>query len=100
VSSSRSEGMPNALFEAAARGLPIVSLPASEGLVELLMGQPGVWLAREISAQALAESLLAALGALRPGERFAHPWIDRFRLEHAIPAYEELFAATLRMKPA
>jgi glycosyltransferase involved in cell wall biosynthesis len=94
VSSSRSEGLPNALLEAAASGLPIVSVPASEGLIELLEGQPGIWLAREISADALAESLLAALGALFPGERFAHPWIEQFGLEHAIPAYQELFEAT------
>jgi len=100
VASSRSEGMPNALLEAAAGGLPIVSLPASEGLVELLMGQPGVWLAREISADALAESILAALGALCPGERFPHPWIDQFRLERAIPAYERLFEVRSRMRPA
>jgi glycosyltransferase involved in cell wall biosynthesis len=100
VASSRSEGMPNALLEAAASGLPIVSVPASEGLVELLMGQPGVWLAREISADALAESLLTALGALCPGERFAHPWIEQFRLEHAIQAYEELFDTTAQMRPA
>jgi glycosyltransferase involved in cell wall biosynthesis len=91
--------MPNALLEAAAGGLPIVSVPASQGLVELLIGQPGVWLARAISADALAESLLSALRALYPGERFAHPWIDQFRLEHAIPAYEELFEAT-RMRSA
>ena len=100
VASSRTEGLPNALLEAAASGLPIVSVPASEGLVELLLGQPGVWLAREISVKALAESLIEALGTLRPGERFAHSWIDQFRLDRSIPAYEELFAAIPRMKPA
>ena len=100
VTSSRCEGMPNALLEAAAGGLPIVSVPASRGLVELLSGQAGVWLAREISADALTESLLAALGVLCPGERFDHPWIDQFGLERAIPAYEGLFEATSRMRPA
>jgi glycosyltransferase involved in cell wall biosynthesis len=70
VLSSRHEGMPNALLEAAAGGLPIVALPASGGIVGLLGGHPGSWLAPEISAGALSASLLAALRTLRPGERF------------------------------
>ena len=72
VLSSRHEGMPNALLEAAAGGLPIVALPASGGVVDLLSGDPGAWLAPEISASALASTLLAALGELQPGRRFQH----------------------------
>jgi glycosyltransferase involved in cell wall biosynthesis len=87
---SRHEGMPNALLEAAAGGLPIVALPASGGIVDLLRNQPGVWLAPEISAEALAASLLAALRALSPGERFAHPFVEAFRIDRAISAYEGL----------
>jgi glycosyltransferase involved in cell wall biosynthesis len=93
---SRHEGLPNALLEAAAAGLPIVALPACEGLVELLRGQPGVWLAPEISVEALVASLLAALHALRPGERFAHPFVEAFRLDRAIQAYESLIDQTLQ----
>jgi glycosyltransferase involved in cell wall biosynthesis len=92
---SRHEGLPNALLEAAAAGLPIVALPASEGLVELLRAQPGVWLAQQRSAEALAASLLAALGSLRPQERFAHQFVDEFRLGRAIEAYEKLIDTTL-----
>jgi glycosyltransferase involved in cell wall biosynthesis len=92
---SRHEGLPNALLEAAAAGLPIVALPASGGLVDLLRGQPGVWLASEISAEALAASLLAALGALRPGERFLHAFIEDFRIGRAIEAYERLIDLTI-----
>ncbi len=97
VVSSRYEGLPNALLEAVAGGLPIVAVPASPGLVELLAGKPGVWLAHEISAEALSESLTAALGALRPGERFAHPWIESFGLDQAIPAFDELLSTQKRL---
>jgi glycosyltransferase involved in cell wall biosynthesis len=92
---SRHEGLPNALLEAAAAGLPIVALPASGGVAELLRDQPGVWLAPEITADALAASLLAALRALRPNERFAHDFADTFRMDRAIQAYVELIDQTL-----
>lgn len=97
VLSSRHEGMPNALLEAAAAGLPIVALPAAGGVAELLRDQPGVWLATTISADALAASLLAALRALRPGERFAHPFVEAYRLDRAIQAYERLIDRTLEV---
>jgi len=96
---SRHEGLPNALLEAATAGLPIVATPACAGLVELLQGHPGVWLAPEITAEALAASLLAALQTLRPGERFAHPFIEAFRLDRAIPAFERLIDQTIAAKP-
>jgi len=87
---SRHEGLPNALLEAAAGGLPIVALPASGGIVELLGDQPGVWLAPEVTVEALATSLLESLRALRPGDRFAHPFVEEFRIDRAIGAYEKL----------
>ncbi len=92
---SRQEGLPNALLEAAAGGVPLVALPASEGVAELLRGQPGVWLAPEVSVDALAASLLDALQTLRPGERFAHAWVEAFRMDRAIEAYERLIDRTL-----
>jgi glycosyltransferase involved in cell wall biosynthesis len=92
---SRHEGLPNALLEAAAGGLPIVALPASGGVVDLLRGQPGVWLAPEISSLALATSLFAALHALRPGERFTHPFVEEFSVDRSVHAYEGLIDAML-----
>ncbi len=93
---SRHEGIPNALLEAAAGGLPLVALPASEGVVELLRGQPGAWLATEVSAPALAAALLGALAQLRPGERFEHAFLQDFRADRAVAAYERLFEEVLK----
>ena len=95
VLSSRQEALPNALLEAAAAGLPIVALPASAGLVTLLSEQPGVWLAKEISATALENSLLDALTTLQPNQRFSHTWIEAFDQVKAISAYEDLIEELL-----
>ncbi|HEY1903201.1 MAG TPA: glycosyltransferase [Terracidiphilus sp.] len=96
VLSSRHEGMPNAMLEAAAGGLPLVALPAVGGVADLLRGQPGVWLAKEISATALAAGLQEALAALEPGQRYTHAFIDRFRMDRAVRAYEELIDNAIR----
>jgi glycosyltransferase involved in cell wall biosynthesis len=96
VLSSRHEGMPNALLEAAAGGLPLVALPASDGVRDLLCSRPGAWLAANVSAPALAASLLQALAALQPGERFPHPFIETFRIGRAIRAYGDLIDTAIR----
>jgi hypothetical protein len=76
-----------------------VATPASQGLVDLLQNQPGVWLADGVSEHALSAALLRALGQLSPAQRFPHPFIEPFRLPHAINAYEDLIDATLRERP-
>jgi glycosyltransferase involved in cell wall biosynthesis len=96
---SRNEGLPNALLEAAAGGLPIVALPASQGIVDLLTGQPGVWLAPTIAADSLAAALIAAISTLNPGQRFPHPFIQQFSFDRAIRAYEDLIDSSLRERP-
>jgi glycosyltransferase involved in cell wall biosynthesis len=69
---SRHEGMPNAMLEAAAAGLPLAVMPASGGVVDLLRDRPGAWVASEITAAALAVTIITALEAVRPGQRFSH----------------------------
>jgi glycosyltransferase involved in cell wall biosynthesis len=69
---SRHEGMPNALLEAAAAGLPLAAMPASGGVVDLLRGQTGAWVAAEITAAALAVTIITALETVRSGQRFSH----------------------------
>ena len=64
---SRHEGMPNALLEAAAAGLPLAATPASGGVVDLLRGRPGAWVATEITADALAVTIITALESCSAG---------------------------------
>ena len=56
--------------EAAAAGLPLVSTPASGGVVDLLTGRPGAWLATEVSASALTNALENALEDLLSAAEF------------------------------
>lgn len=98
VLSSRHEGMPNALLEAAAGGLPLVALPASGGVVELFENCPGAWLAESISAQALALALREALRAVDTGQRFERERMQRNG--NAIASYEELVRATAQFRRA
>ena len=88
VLSSRHEALPNAVLEAAAAGLPIVATTASEGLLDLMRGDPGVWIANEASSEAIAAALGEALEQVTPGGQFAHEWVDTFSKERAIAAYE------------
>ena len=96
VLSSTREGMPNAMLEAAAAGLPLV-LPATFPALNSLLAQaPGVWFAPELSAtsaSSLSAALTTALEALhRPGSppvRFSHTFLAPFSLENSIPAWQQ-----------
>jgi len=99
VLSSRHEGLPNALLEAAAAGLPIVSTPASEGLVDLLRQQPGVWITPASTPESIADTLTSALSTLEPGQRFHHAFVEPFCLPFALAAWEALIDRFLADAP-
>ncbi len=99
VLSSRQDGMPNVLLEAAAAGLPIAAFPSSPGVAALLRGKQGVWITPDISPPALTHTLLCALDSLQPGQRFDHPWIEPFGTHRAIRRYEDLIDRTLAGRP-
>lgn len=92
---SREDELPNALLEAAAAGMPIIATPASRGLTDLLSGCPGVWLARDVTARALEETLREAIACIGSSPRFRHEWVEPFELSTALAAYEEAFEHVL-----
>ncbi len=95
---SRYEGMPNALLEAAAAELPIVTTPASRGLSDLLRGQSGIWLTASITAESIAETILLALKTLQstcPAPAlFDHSFLAPFETSQSIAAYSACFEET------
>lgn len=95
VLSSRYEGMPNALLEAAAAGLPLVATPASGGVVDLLQRRRGIWLTTEITVHALAKTVIGALEELQPAQRFEHEFFSP-RRRVAGTHFEECVAVSER----
>lgn len=95
IQPSREDALPNALLEAAAAGLPLVAMPARGAMPALLRGQPGCWVAPELTAPSLAHTIAEALHALAPGQRFAHAWLDPFDLPKAMEHYDRAMRAVL-----
>jgi glycosyltransferase involved in cell wall biosynthesis len=95
VLSSRHERIPNALLEAATAALPIVTTPASPGLVQLLQQAPGVRLPSDSSPRALADALRQPSLRSVPPSAFPIPGCNHFLLPHAIAAFERTLDAVL-----
>jgi glycosyltransferase involved in cell wall biosynthesis len=95
VLASRYEGMPNALLEAAAAGIPLVSTPSSGGVVDLVQDAPGAWLSEATTAESLAEAICKAVGTLAPPPaaslRLEHAFLGPFESGNAVAGYASLF---------
>ena len=94
VQPSRYEGMPNAMLEAAAAGLALVTTPSSEGVVRLLRHREGAWIARERSSEALAEALTAAVRSARErmdaeATPYEHSFLEPFAQAAALRRWEQ-----------
>lgn len=61
VSSSKYEGFPNAMLEAIAAGVPVVSTDCKTGPKEILLSGRGGWLCEVGSARGLADAIVEAL---------------------------------------
>jgi len=90
VLASRHEGMPNALLEAAAAGLPIVATRCCQGVVDLLNNAPGTWLTPSIDDQSLAQTIFLAITCRSQIGRFHHRFLAPFETTTAMAAYESL----------
>jgi|CZKI01.1.fsa_nt_gi glycosyltransferase involved in cell wall biosynthesis len=93
VQPSRFEGMPNALMEAMAAGLPVVA-SAVDGITELINDGVDGWLVPPGDAATLAAVLTRILddapGSGKMGMQARRTAIERFSLERMIEAYEEI----------
>lgn len=95
---SRWEGMPYVVMEAMACGVPVVATPV-DGAVDLIEDGRTGWLAREVSASALGETLGEALALTadarrgvgeRGRERVARHFTRAAMVDAVVELYEEL----------
>ncbi len=95
VQPSRFEGMPNALMEAMAAGLPVVASRV-DGCLELLPDERFGWLVSPEDPAALAEGLRAALGdpeeAAQRGQAARMHVEQHFGLQQMLDAWERVLA--------
>lgn len=94
---SRFEGMPNAVLEAGAAGVPVVATRA-EGLLEIVEDRQTGWLVGIGDAPALAASLTEALTdptAAEKGIQLQSVIATRFTWEQTVSAYDRLYLGLL-----
>jgi glycosyltransferase involved in cell wall biosynthesis len=103
VLSSRWEGLPMGLMEAAACGLPAVGTDVAGTREVIADGETG-WLAPVGSSKALAEKMSVAMSLkteerLAMGERARRRVVERYDLERAVDCWEALYRELLDKNP-
>jgi len=103
VLSSRWEGLPMGLIEAAACGLPVVATDVPGSREAIVDGETG-WLAAAGSSADLAEKMRLLMSAgsgqrAAMGERARQRAIERYSLDRVIGRWEELFHGLLDRSP-
>jgi glycosyltransferase involved in cell wall biosynthesis len=95
VSSSLWEGLPTAIMESMAAGVPVVATDIP-GTRELIQNQVTGWLSPAANSQALADTIIAALNSpalRREIARRASEAIQRFSIAAVAERYEALYLA-------
>lgn len=99
--SSRTEGMPNALLEGMAAGLPCVGFAACEGVKDLISHEKNGLVVEEMSVDALAQSLDRLLSDAALRQRLgsaARASLGDFDRERCLDAWERLLLDTAACK--
>lgn len=98
VSASRWEGLPTAIMEAMAAGVPVIGTDIA-GTRELIQAGHNGWLVPAEDVAALQQALSYALGHPAEGQRFAaqaKETVRAFAIETVAAQYEALYAALAR----
>ena len=94
VMASRFEGLPNALLEVLALGVPVVATDCPGGVREIQNSVREIVLVPPDDHAALAAAMVAALSKPNSGKSSSRPEPERlvdFDLQHAVREYSELF---------
>jgi len=84
------EGLPNVLIEALACGTRVVSTDCASGPREILGGELAQWLVPCDDANALAQTMRAALAAPKPGPDVVAAALAPYTADRALAAWETL----------
>jgi len=93
VLSSHYEGFPNVVLEAMTCGTPVISTPAPGGVIELLTGVSGCYLAKEVSSDSLAEVIRDWYKGSR--KRLAPDCVEAYSVSKIAKQYEDTFLGCL-----